>query len=323
MSELVESIQDKITYVYTPFARRILGSGNSANPKKLAKEVDARVILITGGSSGIGLAVAKQLAATKAKIVLVARTMDKLLEAKREVEMKGGECYVYSCDLSNAEACAKLVSEVVEDLGRVDVLINNAGRSIRRSIHQSYDRMHDFQRTMDINYFGAVQMVLGLLPIMKQQDYGHIINISSIGVQANAPRFSAYVASKAALDAFSRCIASEITHNNIHLTNVYMPLVRTPMIAPTKIYKHVPALNTFQAAQLVLKPLVTKQKKVSTPLGRFSEVAYAISPKSIDWVQNTAYRVFPESNAKNADGSEPELSFAGKVFARLSKGVHW
>ncbi len=323
MSDFSANVQDKITYVYTPFARRFLGSGNTFSPKQLAKQVDGRVVLITGGSSGIGLSVAKQLAGTKAKIVLVARTMDKLLEAKREVEMKGGECFVYSCDLSSAQACDDLIKEVVEDLGRVDVLINNAGRSIRRSIHHSYDRMHDFQRTMDINYFGAVQMVLGLLPVMKRQGYGHVINISSIGVQANAPRFSAYVASKAALDAFSRCIASEITHNNIHLTNVYMPLVRTPMIAPTKIYKHVPALNTFQAAQLVLKPLITKQKKVSTPLGRFSEVAYAISPKSIDWVQNTAYRLFPDSNAKNADGTEAELSFAGKVFARLSKGVHW
>ena len=323
MKQLAASLQEKLPYYYTPFARRFLGSGNHLNQNKFKKEIEGKTTMITGGSSGIGLAVARQLAAAGGKVILVARGMEKLEEAQKEVQALGGECFIYSCDLSSPEACEVLVKQVLTDHGRVDILINNAGRSIRRSIHHSTERFHDFQRTMDINYFGAVQLVLGLLPSMREHNYGRIINVSSIGVQANAPRFSAYVASKAALDAFSRCIASEVAHNNIHLTNVFMPLVRTAMIAPTKLYNHVPALNTFQAAQLVLKPITNNQKKVTTPLGSFAEIAYDISPRSIDWVQNLAYRLFPDSNAKNEDGSEKELSLAGRVFARLSSGIYW
>jgi short-subunit dehydrogenase len=323
MQNLATTLQEKLPYYYTPFARRFLGSGNRLDQRKLAKELEGKTIMITGGSSGIGLSVARQLGHAGGKVILVARTLEKLQEAQQEVQEAGGTCFIYSCDLSSPGACRDLVQKALTDHDHVDILINNAGRSIRRSVHHSHDRFHDFQRTMDINYFGAVQLVIGLLPKMVERDYGHIINISSIGVQANAPRFSAYVASKAALDAFSRCIASEVAHHNIHLTNVFMPLVRTPMIAPTKIYNHVPALNSFQAAQLVLKPLISKQKKVTTPLGSFAEIAYDISPRSIDWVQNLAYRLFPDSNAKNADGSDMELGLAGKVFARLSSGVHW
>ena len=136
--------------------------------------------------------------------------------------------------MSDIERMAK---EVLQEHGRVDVLVNNAGRSIRRSIALSYDRFHDFERTMQLNYFGAVRLILTLLPVMRQHSPdgrygGHIINISSIGVQTNTPRFSAYVASKAALDAFSRCIASEVIDDGVHLTTIHMPLVRTPMIAP-------------------------------------------------------------------------------------------
>ncbi len=324
MSSRVAKLQKTIpNLINNPVAHRALGSGNKVCNRRLAKELAGKTVLITGGSSGIGLETACQAGAAGANVILVARGVEKLEEAKRLVELTGAECAIYSCDLSNSEACAQLVEKVVAEHGGVHVLINNAGRSIRRSIHHSLDRFHDFQRTMDINYFGAIQMIMSLLPVMSEQGYGRVINVSSIGVQANAPRFSAYVASKAALDAFSRCIASEVKHNNIRLTNVFMPLVRTPMIAPTKLYNSVPALTTEQAAQLVLRPLVTKQKKISTPLGSFAEIAYDISPRSIDWVQNLAYRLFPDSDARNKDGSRKELSAAGRIFARLSKGVHW
>jgi hypothetical protein len=157
---------------------------------------------------------------------------------------------------------------VLADHGTVDILINNAGRSIRRSVRHSYDRFHDFERTMDLNYFGALRLILGFLPGMEAQEHGHIINISSIGVLASPPRFSAYVASKAALDAFSHCAAPEYAAQNIIFTTIHMPLVRTPMIAPTSLYKAFPTLSPEQARDLVIKAIISRPKRVSTQARR-------------------------------------------------------
>jgi len=143
----------------------------------------------------------------------------------------------------------------------IDYLVNNAGRSIRRSVHLSYDRMHDFERTMTLNYFAAVRMILALVPHMKERRFGHVVNVSSIGVQTAPPRFSAYVASKAALDAFSRVAASETFGDGVTFTTIHMPLVRTPMIRPTRIYDAFPTLSPEDAAQLVVRALVDRPKR--------------------------------------------------------------
>jgi NAD(P)-dependent dehydrogenase (short-subunit alcohol dehydrogenase family) len=206
----------------------------------------------------------------------------------------------------------------------VDVLINNAGRSIRRSVSLSYDRFHDYERTMQLNYFGAVRLILRLLPQMRERGRGHIINISSIGVQTNPPRFSAYVASKAALDAFTRVVASEVIGDGVTFTTIHMPLVRTPMIAPTKIYDAFPAISPDEAADMICEALRTRPKHMGTRLGTFGEVLYALSPTSVDRLLHLAFRVFPDSAAsKGHRDVEERASFEQIAMATLTRGVHW
>ena len=292
-------------------------------PRQLTQRMAGKVVLITGGSSGIGFAAAKKLAAAGAKVILVARTLDKLEESKAILEKAGGEAHVYSCDLSDLAEIDRMAAEVLRDFGHVDVLINNAGRSIRRAVIESLDRFHDFERTMQLNYFGAVRLINALLPTMMHRKGGHIINISRIGVLANAARFSAYVASKAALDAFTRCLSAEVKARNIHTTAIYMPLVRTPMIAPTKMYDYIPTWSPEDAADTVVKAILERPKSIATTVGTAAAVSYAIWPKANDWVLSKGFQLFPSSSAAKGkkDGQKPSLEQV--VFANVFKGEHW
>jgi short-subunit dehydrogenase len=215
-----------------------------------------------------------------------------------------------------------MAAEVLEQHGHVDILINNAGKSIRRSVNRSYDRFHDYQRTMQLNYFAPVKLILDLLPLMRARGSGHIINISTMGLQVNTPRFAAYLASKAALDAFSRSIGPEVIGDGVHITTVYMPLVRTPMIAPTKIYERFPTLSPEQAAEMIGDAIRRRPKRVATTLGNLGQLSYAIAPGAQDLVVNRAYQLFPE------DSEDPEQLDRGReaerrAFARATRGVHW
>jgi NAD(P)-dependent dehydrogenase (short-subunit alcohol dehydrogenase family) len=293
--------------------------------RSLGNAVRGKRVLITGASSGIGRAAARKIGEAGGTVILVARSVEKLREVQTEIEKAGGTAHVHTADLSDLESCDALVREVNDRHGGVDVLVNNAGRSIRRSLALSQDRFHDFQRTMQLNYFGAVKLILGFLPGMKERRSGHVINVSSIGVQTNPPRFSAYVASKAALDAFARCAASELVEDGIALTTIHMPLVKTEMIAPTKIYEAFPTISAEEAAELVCNAVIDRPKRVSTRLGVFGQVAYAVAPKAVDVVLNTAYRLFPESAAargEKAKGKE-EVSAEAVAFAHIVPGVHW
>jgi NAD(P)-dependent dehydrogenase (short-subunit alcohol dehydrogenase family) len=299
--------------------------------RALARAIKDRTVLITGASSGIGRATALRVGAAGARVILVARTAEKLEQTRQEIEDLGGVAYVHRCDLSDMTDIERMAKEVLDEHGRVDVLINNAGRSIRRSITLSYDRFHDFERTMQLNYFGAVRLILSLLPIMRQpspdgRKGGHIINISSIGVQTNTPRFSAYVASKAALDAFSRCIASEVIDDGVHLTTIHMPLVRTPMIAPTTMYDRFPTITPAEAADMICRAMIRKPKKVGTTLGNFGELAYQIAPRGVDVILNAGYKMFPDSKAARGSdrpGKVEEPSTESVAFAHILRGVHW
>jgi NAD(P)-dependent dehydrogenase (short-subunit alcohol dehydrogenase family) len=300
--------------------------------RSLAGAIAGRRILITGASSGIGRETALKVGEAGGEVLLVSRTREKLEEVARQVEERGGKAHVHPCDLSDLDDIDRLAAEVIEEHGAIDVLVNNAGRSIRRSIKASYDRFHDFERTMRLNYYGALKLILAFLPGMRERRSGHIVNVSSIGVQTNTPRFSAYVASKAALDAFSRCVAPEVIADNIKFTTVYMPLVRTPMIAPTDIYKAFPTLTPEEAAQMLCDAMIDKPKRKASSLGTFGEVLYAVSPKTVDIVLNTAYNLFPDSKAaKKVDGKpvpagekqDEEMSTEAVAMAYLLRGVHF
>jgi NAD(P)-dependent dehydrogenase (short-subunit alcohol dehydrogenase family) len=293
----------------------------------LSGKVKGRTVLITGGSSGIGKAVAQKIAAAGAKVLICARGADELEATRKEITDAGGNCHSYIVDLSDTKACDELVQKVLAEHKKVDVLINNAGRSIRRAIASSYDRFHDFERTMQLNYFGSLRLIMGFLPGMTEHHRGHIINISSIGVLTNAPRFSAYVASKAALDAFSRCAQAEFSDNGINFTTVNMPLVKTPMIAPTKMYDSVPTLTPDEAADMIVEAIVERPVRLATRLGVFAQIFYAIAPRAYEILMNTAFRLFPDSAAaKGMKGrSEMEVQPTSEqvAFASLMRGVHW
>jgi len=298
------------------FGQRIPGAGGVL-AHSLHDAVKGRTVMITGASSGIGKAAAVKIGEHGGTTILVARTQEKLDETGAEIEQLGGVAYVHPCDLTDADDIDRMAAEVLEQHGAVDILVNNAGRSIRRSVGRSYDRFHDYQRTMQVNYFGPVKLILDLLPAMRERSTGHIINVSTMGLQTNTPRFAAYLASKAALDAFSRSIGSEIIGDGVHITTVYMPLVRTPMIAPTKMYDRFPALRPEEAADMICEAIRRRPKRVSTALGNLGQLGYAIVPGAQDVIINRAFKLFPESGT-----AEPETA-EQRAFKRATPGVYW
>jgi short-subunit dehydrogenase len=299
--------------------QRIPGAGGIL-AGSLSGAVKGKTVLITGASSGIGASAARQIGAAGGTILLVARTREKLEEVADEVAEAGGRAHVHPCDLSDIDDIDRMANEVLESHGHVDVLVNNAGKSIRRSVDRSYDRFHDYQRTMQLNYFAPVKLILDLLPTMRDRGSGHIVNISSIGLQVNTPRFGAYVASKAALDAFSRSIGPEIIGDGVHVTTIYMPLVRTPMIAPTKAYDHVPTLSPEQAGSMIAEAIRKRPKRIATTLGSIGQLTYAIAPGAQDLVVNRAYQLFPESGNTS---DNRRLEAEQRAFAQATRGVHW
>ena len=293
--------------------------------RSLSGQVSDKVVLITGASSGIGKATAMMMAEAGARTIIVARGAEALEETRAEIEAEGGKVFAYTCDLAEMEDAERLIRQVHEDHGAVDILVNNAGRSIRRSISLSYDRFHDYERCMQLNYFGALKMIMGFLPEMEKNKRGQVINISSIGVLSNAPRFSAYVASKAALDAFARCAASEFNDTGVSFTTINMPLVRTPMIAPTKIYESVPTITPEDAADMVKQAVIYRPQRIATRLGIFSQILHAAAPKVSEIVMNSAFRMFPDSSAAKGEqsGAEDRPTQEQVAFASLMRGIHW
>ena len=299
--------------------------------RSLKGAVGGKVVLVTGGSSGIGLSAACRFAEAGAITVICARDGDKLAGAVKEIVAYARErgndslqVHSYQVDIANAESCADFVATLEREHGGVDYLINNAGRSIRRAIESSYDRFHDFERTMQLNYFGSLRITMGLLPGMVAKRRGHVVNLSSISVLVNAPRFSAYVASKAALDAWTRCASSEFADQGITFTTVNMPLVRTPMTAPTKIYDSMPLLQPEEAADMIVQACIDKPVQVASRLGTFGAVLHALAPRVTQIIMNTTFRMFPDSAAaKGEKGAKPQLSAEAIALSQMMKGIHF
>ena len=333
VSGIAQVLEQQVPDEFLRLGRRVLGSAS------LETAVRGKIVMVTGASSGIGRSSALKIADAGGIVLLVARTPEKLEATREQIEAGGGVAHVYPCDLSDMDALDAMAQDVLAEHGHVDILVNNAGRSIRRSIALSYDRFHDFERTIQLNYFGPLRLILNLLPVMRERKAGHIINISSIGVQTNTPRFSAYIASKSALDAFSRAIASEIIDDGVNVTTIHMPLVRTPMIKPTKMYDRFPTITPEEAADMINEAIIHKPKRIATPLGTLGQLLYAINPKSIDYILNSAYKLFPDSSAakgeeeKKAGKSEDprrrprttdeQASNEQVAFAYLMRGIHW
>ena len=291
--------------------------------RSLRGAVAGKRVLVTGGSAGIGKAIALRLAEAGAKTLVVARDPEKLDLAREEFSAQRLAVETYSADISDPAQCAAFIERVLSEHGGIDILVNNAGRSIRRAVENSYDRLHDLERLMRLNCFAAVQLALGFLPGMAERRSGHIVNISSIGALTTAPRFSAYVASKSALEAWSDCAASEFLDRNVAFTNVNMPLVRTGMIAPTKFYEHIPTLDPEEAADLVIEALIHRPARVATRLGRFGQAVRALAPNMGRIVLNTAFRMFPESAAARGEQEGETAPTADQIaFTQLLKGLY-
>jgi NAD(P)-dependent dehydrogenase (short-subunit alcohol dehydrogenase family) len=312
---------------YRPFYLRNLL--DAVQGRTFDEAVAGKTVLITGGSSGIGEAAAKKIAEAGGAVVLVARTLENLEKVANDIRGDGGTAHVYPCDLSDTDAIATMADQVLADLGGVDILINNAGRSIRRSLALSYDRIHDYQRTIQLNYLGAVQLILKFIPGMRERGYGQIINVSSVGVQTRAPRFGAYIASKSALDSLCDSLQAETVSDNVRFTTVHMALVRTPMISPTTLYDKFPALTPEQAAGVITDAILHRPRRASSPFGQFAAVADAVNPAVMDRVRNRAFGMFTDSSA--AKGSETasdaekleELNKRSETFVQATRGIHW
>lgn len=292
---------------------------SNAEDRDLRERVSGKAVVVTGASSGIGEVLANRLGDAGAKVVLVARSADKLEEMKRAIEARGGAAFAYAADLSNEEDTRRVVDAILSDHDNVDILVNNAGISIRRSVAKSYDRVHDFERTLSLNFLGAVRLIMGFVPGMRAQKHGQIINVSTIGVQVNVPRYGAYIASKAALDAFSRVLAVEVLKDGVKVTTIYMPLVKTPMMESTTIYQSFPMRSAEEAADLIVEGIVHQPKRVAIRAGNLFEFAYGVAPRAVDRVLNAAYQLYPESGDKK-DQHEPASRDAA-MFQRVFKAV--
>lgn len=306
-------------------------------------------VIITGASSGIGRASAIAIAERGATVFALARNASALDDLVAEIRQTGGQAYAFTCDVTDSASVEHTVKDILGRFGHVDYLVNNAGRSIRRSVTASTDRLHDYERVMAVNYFGSVRMVLALLPHWQERRFGHVVNVSSAGVQASSPKYSAYVPTKAALDAFADVVGTETLSEHITFTSIHMPLVRTPMIAPSRRLNPVPPITAEHAAAMVVRGLVEKPTRIDTPLGTLADFGTYLTPKLSRRLLHQLYLGYPDSAAARgitaADGHDtgtsdpartrqpkPPARVGGahlrvprpiKQAVRLIPGVHW
>lgn len=268
--------------------------------RRARRDLSGKHIVITGASSGIGRSAALAVAEKGAVVILLARRADELSAVVDEITAAGGTAFGYPCDVTDQDSVDDTLQTILDTHGHVDMLVNNAGRSIRRAVHRSTDRMHDFERTMAVNYFGAVRMTLGLLPGMRERGDGHIVNISSAGVQVATPRFAAYLASKAALDMFAEVTAAEMRSSNITFTTIHMPLVRTPMITPSGD-QGTGTQSPEWAAALIVRALAERPRRIDVPLGTLAEYGAMFAPGIKERVLHRYYRANPDSPAAKGE----------------------
>jgi len=272
-----------------------------------------RNVIITGASSGIGRASAVAVAERGGCVFALARNGDALDDLVAEIRSNGGQAYAFTCDVTDSGSVEHTVKDILGRFDHVDYLVNNAGRSIRRSVVNSTDRLHDYERVMAVNYFGAVRMVLALLPHWRERRFGHVVNVSSAGVQSRSPQYSSYLPTKAALDAFSEVVATETLSDHVTFTNIHMPLVATPMIAPSRRLNPVPPITTEHAAAMVVRGLIEKPARIDTPMGTLAEAGNYFTPKLSRRILHQLYLGYPDSAA--ARGETTPTTVTGNTVA--------
>jgi NAD(P)-dependent dehydrogenase (short-subunit alcohol dehydrogenase family) len=306
--------------------------------------LQGRHVIITGASSGIGRAAAIAIAERGATVFALARNGEALDQLVAEIRANGGRAYAFTCDVTDTASVEHTIKDILGRFDHVDYLVNNAGRSIRRSVVNSTDRLHDYERVMAVNYFGAVRMVLALLPHWRERRFGHVVNVSSAGVLARNPQYSSYLPTKAALDAFSDVVAAETLSDHITFTNIHMPLVKTPMIAPSQRLNPVSPISPERAAAMVVRGLIEKPARIDTPLGTLAELGNYFVPATSRRILHQVYLGYPDSAA--ARGISPAVPGAAparrkpkhpvrkvargigvprpvRKAIRLVPGVHW
>lgn len=250
-------------------------------------EVDLRSkrILVTGASSGIGEAGAIKLAKAGAHVIVVARRGELLDAVVERIVAEGGDATAFACDLSDLDAVDALVGDVEKQFDGIDVLINNAGRSIRRPLAESLERWHDVERTMALNYYSPLRLIRGFAPGMRERGDGHIVNVSTWGVLTESqPLFAAYNASKSALTAVSRVIETEWSVDGVHATTLFYPLVKTPMIAPTRAYDGIPGLSADEAADWMVTAVRRRPVRIAPRIAVTAQALNSVAPAAVDAV---------------------------------------
>jgi NAD(P)-dependent dehydrogenase (short-subunit alcohol dehydrogenase family) len=289
--------------------RVFMNPGGDPGEERLRRAVEGKVVLITGASYGIGEATALRLGKAGARVVLVARSRERLEGLAEQIAKLGGSAHVHPCDLADLDAVETLAADVLDEHGRVDVVVSNAGKSIRRSIELSYERFHDFRRTIDINYLGPVRLVLALLPSMRERREGHIVNVSTMGVRIPpTPRWAAYLSSKAAFDVWLRCLGPEMRRDGVTYTSVYLALVHTRMSDPTPIFRTMPGLSPDQAASLVCRAIVERPREIEPWWVSLTAPALQVARGPWELANSFFYRLTADSGASARAAHEPPVA---------------
>ena len=277
---------------------------------------------VTGTSRGLGLNLVRTLLAEGANVAATTRSEARLLAGLDGVDT--ARLLALEVEVTDESAVGAAIATLQERFGTPDVVVNNAGYGYLGAVEETTP--DDVRRMFDVQIGGTWNVLRAVLPGLRAAGGGHIINISSIGVLTNSPRFSAYVASKAALDAFSRCAQAEFSDNGVNFTTINMPLVKTPMIAPTKMYESVPTLSPDEAADIIIEAIIERPVRIATRLGTFAQVFYALAPRVYEIVMNTAFRLFPDSSAAKGMKGRAELEQPTSeqiAVAALMRGIHW
>lgn len=269
-----------------------------SDPDKLRSVISGKTVLVTGASFGVGEATARKLAAAGATVLIVARSADRLHDLAKSINAGGGKAVAYPTDLTDEAAVGGLTEKIGEEHGALDIVVSNAGKSLRRSLHHQYDRPHDFQRTIDINYLGPIRVLLGVLPAMREQGRGHIVNVSSVGVRVPpGPQWGVYQASKGAFDRWLRSVAPELHADGVDVTSVYFALVRTRMIEPTPILRKLPGLDPDQAADVIAKAIIQRPRTIAPPWVAPVELASVLLAGPADRAARIWYRQYFKDSA--------------------------